>query len=250
MGSAFTGKLQLAGQLLDKLREIIEGKPVLKAPFREVHIIWGGLNYTLLPEALVKKENSAEYLRFANTIHAGDEAHPDNISCIRAVDIYSIPSILLEYYRQMWPSHRLHHYMACFADGHLARLKRSEGPVSVFLNISLQSFDLLIVEEGRLIYCNTFEYRTTAELIYYALYTFRQLKINMEKCRLRLSGEVEKDSEIAGNLRTYIPDTELISFGPAVRFSQEFQGSSLHKYYNLLTVLPCASSAENTGEGN
>lgn len=234
LGVQQSGKLQLPGQLLDKIREIVETHETLKYSFENTHILWGGLNYTLLPQAMVKEGNNAEYLQFTSTMHAGDKVLSDHITSLDARNIYSIPSILHAGMEQLWPGHHLQHSMSCLVSHLLKNEQDKNNSTKAYIQISTQSFDLIIINKGELQYCNTYEHRTSEDLIYYIMFTFEQLKIEIDQCSVAILGELSSDDIIFQYMEKYISQLTFMQANPACNASAVLQDIPAHRFYNLL----------------
>lgn len=234
-----TGKLQLPGQLLDKIQQIKEASSFLNKNFRQVRLLWGGLRYTLIPSALFVDKQADTYFNFNHPMQAGNEVMYDSIKNIDAQNIYDIPLIIKESLHQLFPSQHFKHYISNLADNLLVRFKNSETTTNVFVNVSAQSYDLLIIKDRRLIFCNTYEYRTSEDFLYYILFAFEQLQISPEQNGIILSGEILKPSAIIDLLTKYVKDVSFITRNPAWKYSHVFDELPEHLYYNLLNILTC-----------
>jgi hypothetical protein len=201
-GKMETGKLQLAGQLLDKFREF-QSLDIFKQHYSETQIVWNGLNHTMVPEELLLRGNEDAYLKFANVVHSGDQVRSDKTLSFGGCVVYSIPSILREAFSEFWPAHHLHHIASVLLEQIVEKSNREQLKTCCIINIKAQSFDLLIAQGSKPVYCNTFEYRTPAELIYYSQYTFGQLGINREDTPVMISGAIDTRGQLYENLRDY-----------------------------------------------
>lgn len=65
-------------------------------------------------------------------------------------------------------------------------------------------FDLMILENKKLIFSNSFSYTTKEDFIYYILFTAEQLLLNTEEFELYFMGEIKAESEIYTIAYTYI----------------------------------------------
>jgi hypothetical protein len=235
LGSRATGKLQLPGQLLDKIAGIVQSDTLLTRQYRKVQVLWSGLAYTLIPAPLVIDTEREEYLRFTNTVHAGEEVSSDLLPAPDAVCLFSIPSILKAGLEKIWPGHVLHHGPARLAGQVLQGCLFPEHLSGACLCISAQSFALIITKDGKLQYCNSFEYRTADELLYYILYTYEQLGYEPGRSPLLYTGELQRPSLIIDYLEKYFA-----TVGPAqavCHTAAAFRGISLEPFYQLLNPI-------------
>jgi hypothetical protein len=232
-----TGKLQLPGQLLDKVREIRDTAPLLQKRYSQMYLLWGSLNFTLMPEALLLNEKTEEYLRFTNTIYAGDTICRDSIGPLQTAILYTIPALLKTGFEQLWPGHKLVHRLGDLIQNMHARFADTEAGCTL-IDISAQSFSLLVIRDKKLQYCNSFEYRTSEDLLYYVLYTLEQLGIQASETELLISGDILKPSIIADYLEKYMGILRFIDAGSEVRLSPVLSELPIHLYYPLMNFLP------------
>jgi hypothetical protein len=234
-----TGKLQLPGQLLEKIGQITAASTILKTQYRQVRIMWGGKVYTLIPDALFDEKESSSYLWFTQSLQPGDIVFTDRLKNLGAANVFAVPAILKETLNQMFPGHRFSHFLTVLAESLLIQNKNSSNEIGAFINVGAQFFDLIVIKEGKLLFCNTFEYRNAEDFLYYLLFSFEQLKINPEETGVVLIGEIVKPSAIHDRLMKYIRDVAFIPVNKAWQYSYVFDEVPAHANYNLLNILTC-----------
>jgi hypothetical protein len=66
----------------------------------------------------------------------------------------------------------------------------------MYINVSKRSFDIVVLENKKLIFSNIFSYETKEDFIYYILFTAEQIKLDTAVFNLYFLGEINIDSEI------------------------------------------------------
>src|SRR5690606_29862844 len=66
----------------------------------------------------------------------------------------------------------------------------------IFAHIGEKRFELIVVQNQKLILFNSFEFCTREDFLYYLLFTAEQLNLNPENVKLTLLGDVSEESEI------------------------------------------------------
>jgi hypothetical protein len=66
----------------------------------------------------------------------------------------------------------------------------------VFVHFSDSKFELVVIQNQKLLLFNSFDYQTKEDFIYYLLFTAEQLNLNPEHFRLQLLGNISEDSEL------------------------------------------------------
>ncbi len=233
------GKLYLPGHLLEKLIQVKEQSQLLANTYAQTLVLWGGHTYTLVPGALYDIEHSDQYLSFVRTVHAGESIQQDALKNLDAYNIYSIPHILKEGISQLFPKARTQHAISSFAEKLLIRYKSNAGSPTIVVNLSALSFDLVVLKDGHLLFCNSFEYSTAEDVLYYILFAFEQLKITPTESHVLVCGEIMKPSTIDDLMNKYIGRVQFIPRNPNWTYSYVFDELPGHRFYNLLNILPC-----------
>lgn len=87
----------------------------------------------------------------------------------------------------------------------------------LFLHCQPNHFELVIIEKGKLLFANSFEYETSEDFLYYLLFTAEQLGMDPEDFELVLCGNISNDAEAYKLAWNYIKN---ISFaGPLHSFT-------------------------------
>jgi len=73
-----------------------------------------------------------------------------------------------------------------------------------YVNISHSIFDIVVIEDAKLLFYNIFEYQTKEDFIYYVLFTLEQLELNPEETIISLLGDIDKESSLFKVLYTYV----------------------------------------------
>ncbi len=90
-----------------------------------------------------------------------------------------------------------------------AAAKNEPANNDIFLNVENDKVSLLNFKDGKLRFYNTFEYKTTDELVYFALFVADELKIQSQNAKLILSGNITQGDESSTRLNKFFGKTEL-----------------------------------------
>lgn len=235
------GKLSSPAQISEKMDEIFSIPSLSGSKFQQVRILWTGLQYTLVPLALFDEKQASAYLQFTQELQAGSVICYDNLKNLQAENVYAIPTIIRETIHQKFPGHHLDHYITVLAESLLVENKTTGNNPRVFVNVNSGFFDLLIINEGKLLLCNTFEYKCAEDFLYYLLFAFEQAGINPEKTGIILMGEILKNSSIYESLHKYICEVNFATRSKAWNYSHVLDELPGHFFYTLLNILTCAS---------
>jgi hypothetical protein len=90
-----------------------------------------------------------------------------------------------------------------------ATAKNKSANSDLYLNIDNDKVSLLNFKDGKLRFYNTFEYKTTDELVYFALFVTDELKLQPQNTKLILSGNITQGDESSSRLAKFFGRVEL-----------------------------------------
>lgn len=241
MESFDTGNLQLPGQLMNKILQVAESSALLKNQYTATRVLWGGADYTLVPDELFDENHIKTYLNFTHSLQPGNLIASNHIGGLAAHNVYAVPAIIRETLVQLFPAHRMTHQLTTLLET-LFIMNRNEGSeTKVYANVSARFYDLIIMRDGKLILCNTFEFSTAEDFLYYLLFAFEQLQISPGETPVTLIGNISKPGMIHDLLKQYIGEVQFIARGKAWDQSYVFDELPEHVYFNLLSYFLCGS---------
>jgi hypothetical protein len=234
-----TGKVYLPGHLLEMLVKIRETSSLMKGKYAQTQILWGGPVYTLVPGALFDAPNSEVYLGFVRNIEPGEAVIHEEMKNTEAYTVYALPHILKEGINQMFPLARIRHTMSGLIENFLIQYKNDPVQPAILVNMGAISFDMLVLNEGKLKFCNSFEYSTAEDVLYYIMFSFEQLGIAAAKAQLMVCGEIMKPSAIEELMSKYIGTLKYLPRNPAIQCSYVFDELPDHRLFNLFNTILC-----------
>jgi hypothetical protein len=189
--------------LLAEIETVISEAEALRSSFKDVSIIFTNRIYTVVPASLFEESKVSEYLKFNSKILSNDFIAHDRLDQFGIVVVY-VPFVNINnYFFDRFGSFQYYHGASIFIKNVLTAEKHSLSP-KVFLHVQSDQFDCIIVKNGALELCNTYSYKTPADLVYYVLFCLEQLNLNPDTVPLTLCGDIDEDDENYKLLYTYI----------------------------------------------
>lgn len=223
----------------EKLGRFINKRSWMLNPFRQTCLIFNSLNYTLVPHALYDSAQKSTYLSF---VHRQDDLgviHEHFLNSVEAWIIFSINKNIAEsLISQLKPSHVMHHAGAII-ETILPCYRHTELHNPVFANIRQNSFDIIVLKDGKLRYCNSFSWKLNEDLVYYLIFVLDQLALNPENVPVFLLGSVEASSPLLDLLHRYIRHVEFISNPEISKAGLAIPQSYEYNFYDLLNPGLC-----------
>lgn len=189
--------------------------------------------FTLVPDALFDDESKESLLGFNHPVEAGEKIHSDVLHSLDARNLFTISRDLETKLRAQYPNIHFLHNATAFIEGLLMSNKNRSGK-TVFANFHPTYFEIVILENGELLFGNAFEYKTSEEIAYYMLFVYEQLRLNPEEVELILSGEIEKTAKEHSLLYTYIRHVKFAGLPDSLQYSYKFDDIQAHRFFSLL----------------
>lgn len=112
----------------------------------------------------------------------------------------------------------------------------SEKEKSVFLNIRGNHAQLVVFDDGNLLFFNTFEFFKPSDLLYYVLLVYDQFKLNPETQTLHVSGAMTTDSELYKVLFRYIREIRFLKPDLPAEWPVPGDALPVHYWFDLLSI--------------
>jgi len=217
-----------------EITEIINNDAIIKADFSSQSVAFVNFPSTLVPNTLYKKEDAKTLLAF-NTEVKG-EILIDNILSQKAHLIYAVPESIVSIVSNFFPKAK-HKAQESILIQQYSQLNTDTEKAYLYLNE--QKVGITIFKGNKLIFNNTFDYTSKEDLLYYALFSFEQLKISPNSIDVTVFGTIENEDEHFNLLYDYIRNIKLGKRPHQFTFPTEFNTLSEHKYFGLFTQVLC-----------
>lgn len=211
----------------------------LTRSFRKTLCIIPAPKYTIVPDALFIPHEAESYFSFVHELRNDEELASSHLLSADAFVIYSAdigyPEIIKDHFSQQTV---IIPQVAALVE-YVVPASRNETGSSMTLGLNKNDFNLLLMENGRMVYCNSFSYTNAEDLAYYVIFVIDQLKVNAEKLKVNLCGEINHKPEVMRLLRKYIKTVEILRFGNQAQMSYALNELELQKYPDLFNPRLC-----------
>jgi hypothetical protein len=226
-------------QLISSFQNIIENHDNLKLNYEKTNIVFKNSKYTFIPSPLFVAGEEERYLTFNQEILNSETILKDFVKNADLYNIYAIPKLLQNFIELNFRNYKLSHHLTSLVEIIVTKYKNLDENKTVFINLGQSFLDVLVLENQKLLLCNTFQFKTGEEFIYYLMFVFEQMKLNPEKNSLTIIGEIEKDSALYGFIEKYIRNISFIDRNNAFEYSYLFDKIPQHYFYNLFNLKLC-----------
>ena len=235
----YFGKLEANEGLNQQLAKLLDSIAWLGSSFSRVNFIYRNALSTLVPLPLFNVNNAALYLEFNHIHQQENRVVFDNIRHTDAVNVYSLPELIIEKAKTTWPNVSLKHSASCLIENLHVLAKNKNSNNTVFLNVAIHSFDLVYFKNSKLHFYNQFAFNTKEDFIYFLLTTLEQLKLNPESVKLLLSGNIDQSDAVYEIIYRYIRQVSFIGRNENLSYSYVFDEMKPHKHFVLFNSLQC-----------
>jgi hypothetical protein len=217
--------------VLFALEQIVAATPELQESFEQVTVIYATDVYSLVPASLFHETKASDYLKFNSKILANDFIANDVIENHEMVVVY-VPYVNINNYLfDRFGSFQYYHATSILLKSILDVEKHTSG-YKVFVHVLDNTFDLTVLQDGKLQLCNSYPYKTTEDFLYYILFCMEQLKLNPNSVETRVCGMITETDAIFEILYKYIRNVSFLQKDSQVKASSTYEGMQQHFLLN------------------
>lgn len=223
----FSGVASPAGRA-----EILRKENLLDLLYRKVKVAMFYPASALVPARLFNEEEHSTYLGQLSLGKIEGKPQNDTNERLELRVIYPPKTAYGVMLAQRFPTGKFYHSITPFLQG-CAEMTKNGKEHTAFVHFFEHSFYCSIFEKERLLFCNTFEYHTASDVMYFTLTAFEQYGISAETVQLFLSGKVVQDSDIYKMLYRYVLHLDILPAVDFVKMDGKFTSVSSHFYFPL-----------------
>ncbi len=195
--------------LLTEIEILYKENSLLKQEFESITIIHQNNLSTLVPAPLFDENELNVYLDYNIKTLANDYAAFDNLAQLDIKNVY-IPYVNINnFFFQKFGEFEYKHHATVLIDKLILHSKNNSEK-HFFVNVTNNNFDIVVVENSKLLFYNSFSFNTKEDFIYYILFTAEQLQLNPEELILFFIGDIEEESELYHITYQYLRNVDFI----------------------------------------
>lgn len=218
---------------LNAVEEIFETDYWLKREVYEKKTSVFTTCFTLVPRELDQEKTRASVLKLNSPVNPEHLVYADHLKAQKINLLFALPpaiSELCSFAGSEYPRHAL----TAFID-HLLLSGQVNDPQQLFVYFQSNTFQLVLVHHQTLHYCNSFNYRSPEDFMYFLLFACKQLHIDPELIPITLMGEIVRESVIFQLLTKYVRTIEFAKPYNAIQFDPDYPMPH-YFFYNLFCL--------------
>ena len=216
-------------ELFRLLERALDAKGLIDKTFRSITCIVDERTNLLIPDTFSNPEDNAKYLNFMFRIPDGSLQRAEQIEAIKGVNTFSYQKALNDRILGKWNDANITHSCTLFIKSCFEYA--SEGTV-VFANVRNRDFDVVIVNDGKLLFYNNFKFNTKADFAYFLLFALEQNQISGMEVPVCFSGLILPNSEIIDLCSRYLKYLLFIEDRHVLQVSKALHDVP-YQYYHL-----------------
>ena len=221
-------------RVLSQIELTYEKFTELNQPVDEVSLIFTNTLFSLVPSELFDEENAASYLKFNTKILKTDFIAFDEIDN-SMVNVYIPYANIINYFFDKYGEFEYRHSLSVLIESLLT--KETEKDKVVYLHSHLDHYELVIIENGKLLFANSFQFDTKEDFLYYLLFTAEQLNLDPTEFDLVLLGDIQKETEEYQMTWNYIKNVSFLGPFHSYSFAKDLEPESQLSEYLLINSL-------------
>ncbi|MFB9109371.1 DUF3822 family protein [Flavobacterium gyeonganense] len=215
----------------DHFAEAFKKHSELKDTYDDIMVIHNNNLSTFVPAALFDENYLGSYLQYTTKVFETDFFTYDEISNYQMNAVY-IPYININNFLiDNVGSFDYKHVNSILVEKLLEASKNNDDK-KMIVNFNPEHFEIIVVENQKLLLFNSFEYQTPEDFIYYLLFTAEQLSLNPEIFPLELLGTINKNDPFYAIAYKYIRNVSFLDVS-ALQQKNNFSTAENQKHYIL-----------------
>lgn len=178
--------------LENQLETIFNKNEMLQVTYDDVLVLHDNNLNTFVPEAFFDEQNLGSYLQYNTKVFATDFFTFDDLEPQKMKNVY-VPNVAFNnFFIDQFGEFTYKHINTALVE-YVLKEANDLPEIKVHCHVSKDHFELIIIQNRKLLLFNSFEIQTPEDFIYYILFTYEQLKLNPEEIPLNLFGRIEKN---------------------------------------------------------
>lgn len=185
-------KIYESSKIEDQLAAAFRDYPELNDTYDEILVLHDNNLATFVPEALFDEHFLGSYLQYNTKVFESDFFAFDELPNYQMNTVY-IPYVNINnFFIDQFGAFTYKHSHTILVNK-LLDLSKNNDDKKMIVNFNLGHFEIVVIQNQKLLLFNSFDYQTPEDFIYYILFIAEQLNMNPENFKLELIGSINED---------------------------------------------------------
>lgn len=190
-------------------RKAFSENPELTYKYDEVIVLHSNNLSAFVPQALFDENHLGNYLQYNVKVFESDFFAFDTLENYQINNVYvpymNINNVLLDVFSDFDYKH-----CSSILVEKLLDLSKNDDDRQMFVHFEEKSFEIIVVQNRKLLFYNSFDFSTKEDFAYYLLFTVEQLGMNPEFFTLKMLGNIGEEGELFKIAYTYVRNVSLL----------------------------------------
>ena len=186
-----------------ELKSFVKSQGIEDYAFSEVVAVHRNDLFSLVPKVLFDPGELPNYLKFNARILANDLLEYDEIPSFDLVNVYVPFANINNTLYDLFGEFEFKHHGTVLIETLLGSSAGQQEPLC-YAYVTEEEFDLIVIQQKKLLFFNTFSYKTPEDFLYYLLFSLEQLQLDAGETKLRFFGAVEETDPVFELCQEYI----------------------------------------------
>jgi hypothetical protein len=166
----------------------------------------------LIPEKLFSVDNKDIYVEQTNTIGANETVHFRSVKNRPFVIVYPVPNLIIDFSTRMRSECKIMHPLESMLSA--ADQVDASNHQRGFVMIEAQdtTLEILVIQMDEVVLTNRYKLKSTDEIVYYTLNSFKQLELDRKTIPVYISGVYKEDHAAIKLLGRYIKNVRSMPY--------------------------------------
>ncbi len=224
---------------LQNLANFTHDHAVFSTPYEKVNISLFTPNLLLIPAELYQENHKELLCKFCSVNPENHTVRAEKLNTLNAFGVYLISDDLKNFFDNRFESYRLWHQGTALIESILADKQLENRQMDVVLHVKRSFFEIVLLENKRVILYQSFDYLVFDDLLYYLFYVLEQFERDAAKQKLLLIGEIGLDCDSFQILSSLFYQVSFPERNNVCRYAEPFDQIPGHYYYNLINLVTC-----------
>jgi hypothetical protein len=217
-GSYFYSKIlpERESDAFSSFKQFFFDNPFIASSFRKVYIINGYPEFTFVPEVLYKEDDIESLFEF-NMSDSTGKILSQKLRTPSMVILHKMPEEVYQFLNRSFTDVKFVHHLSPLI---VYFQNKSKTLASQFVvNLNDKRLDILCFSQGNFILGNSFQVSRIQDVVYYVLFTWKQLKLDQIKDYIYITGDKNEKVKLIKEIQSYIYNIIPVNFPSAAHFS-------------------------------
>ncbi len=220
--------------LIKTVSENLISKPELNDNYDEIIVLYSNNLNTFVPTALFDEDYLGSYLQYNTKVFETDYFAFDTIKNYEMHNVFipyiHINNLLIDHFKKFNYKHSNSILVT-----KILQLSKNNDLIKMYVHIQKHHFEIVVAQNQKLIFFNSFEYITPEDFIYYILFTAEQLNLNPDTFSLELIGDINQNDDFYKIAYNYIRNISLLHVN-FLRVNNNFSEAENLKHFILFSA--------------